>query len=169
MKFSAASDNSITKILGIKEKTKNNTCFQVTLKYIYSTLCEFYPFFIIQKKSQNTHKLSPDPQSLKMIPSTLSAYLSVHLTWSFPHLSFQKYSLLQFPEIYSVRFLKNSKRDRKTILWLEFTKYYWYYPQIIMVKDLSFVELHPKTPRIYSALNQIEPVLLLGIKQNWFL
>ncbi|KNZ55501.1 hypothetical protein VP01_265g3 [Puccinia sorghi] len=49
----------------LPQKNPNNPCSQVTLEYFYSTFCEFKTFFIIQKKSQTTHKISPHPQNLK--------------------------------------------------------------------------------------------------------
>ena len=127
----------------------------------------FQHFLLSKVRAKTITNYLQIPKTSKKIPSTLWTYLSVYLTLSFPHLCFQKYSVLQFPEIYSVRFLQNSKLNRRKILWVEFTKSFLNYSHIIMVKILSFVELHPKTPRAYSALPQIEPVLFLRIKQNW--
>ncbi|KNZ50780.1 hypothetical protein VP01_4241g1 [Puccinia sorghi] len=112
----------ITIIPGIKEKMKNNQCFQVTLN-------NFYIFFLILSKggAKKIQKISPDPQNLKKdsfhsFCICLSAVPQYLFSWNFQ------------------KFKDGWEKDTE--------------------------ELHPNTPRIYSALIKMEHVSFLHIKQN---
>ncbi|KNZ61615.1 hypothetical protein VP01_1378g1 [Puccinia sorghi] len=105
-----------------------------------------------------THQVSPHPQNLKKY-----SFHTFYIFFSIFNLKFSTLGIMQASKhtlsyislrLIQSEFYEIQENEKNTS---------------IMVKNLTCLELNPNKTRIFSALIQINHVLLLGIKNNWFL